>query len=163
MHGALPLRQLPGAPALELDERVVRVHAHGTKSEERRCAECRRVLGMHGCVYGSAEIEECPHRAVNELDEEPRDHVKLLYDVQQVEDQEDAARPEPRHRDEHIPVAHRSGSPVGSGADGADEAHKVDDLNQAAGEEQKQTGVACDGDAALTTTAAFNIPGIVLM
>ena len=128
LHRPLPLRQLPRPPTLHLEEGVGAVRQHGREPEEGGGAEGGAVLRLRGGVHGGREVEEGPHCAEDHLDEHPGDDVELLDDVEEVEDEEGAGRPEPGHGDEAEPLARRGGQPVASAEQQADEANEVQDL-----------------------------------
>merc|ERR1719266_752776 len=64
---------------------------------------------------GGSEEEEGPERAETELYHEPGDDVELLHGVDEVHHQQHRAHPEPGHRHENEPLAHRLLLVVGRG------------------------------------------------
>ena len=70
---------------------------------------------LHRSSEGGSEEEEGPERAEAELYHEPGDDVELLHGVDEVHHQQHRAHPEPGHRHEHEPLAHRLLLVVGRG------------------------------------------------
>ena len=130
LHGPLALGELPRPPAAELEEGVVAVDGHRHEAEEGGGAEGGRRGGVDGRVQGRREVEEAPERAEDHLDEHPGDDVELLDDVEEVEDEESAGRPEGRHGHEAEPVPHGLRPPVGSRRHHADEPDHVQYLEE---------------------------------
>ena len=128
LHGPLSLGQLPRPPPAELEEGVVAVDGHGDEAEECRGAEGGRRGSVDGRVQGGREVEEAPEGAEDHLDEHPGDDVELFDDVEEVEDEERARRPEGGHGHEAEPVADGRRSPVGWRGHHADEPDNVQHL-----------------------------------
>lgn len=125
----MTLRQLAGPPALELEEGVDTVDDHGDEAEEGGGSERLNgvLVGYDGSVDSRGQVEEGPKGAKDELDQEPRDDVKLFADVHQVEKDENAGDPEAGHGHEDAPLAARVSPPIGSTAQDTDEEDDVED------------------------------------
>lgn len=121
---SLPLGDVTGPVSDELEPGVVSVGDHRAEAEE----SSRCVRASVDCGHGDRrdQIKHRPQGTEDQLDLDPRDSEEALDDVENVEHQHDAGKPEGSHRHS---VEVRAGREAGiPGRFNADEAHQIEDL-----------------------------------